>query len=132
LQAGGDVRRLAQCQVLLARLASHLTHHDHTGVDTQTHGQLHTAIRLQARIELLQGLDDPEPRPHRPLRIVFMGQGVAKVGQQAIAEVLSNIALMAGYDFGTGPLIGAPPRAGPPGRAGPTSAWSPPDHKITR
>jgi hypothetical protein len=84
-QTGRNVRDLTQRQVCLARRSPHLTHH-HTGVDAQTHGQRHPSLRLQADIVLLQGLDDAEPGSHRPLRIVFMGQGIAKIDPQAIAE----------------------------------------------
>ena len=49
------------------------------------------------------------PSPLRTARwtVVFMGLGIAEVHQQAIAEVLGNVAVKALNDLGTGGLIGA-------------------------
>ena len=49
------------------------------------------------------------PSPLRTARwtVVFMGLGIAKVHQQAIAEVLGNVAVKALDDLGTGGLIGS-------------------------
>jgi hypothetical protein len=53
-----------------------------------------------------QGLHHSEPGAHGPLRIVFMRLRIAKVHQQAIAEILGDMALEALNDLGTGLLIG--------------------------
>ena len=52
------------------------------------------------------GLHHPQPGAHGPLRVIFMRQGVAEVDQQAIAEILGDIALKAGDHLGAGVLIG--------------------------
>ena len=53
-----------------------------------------------------QGLHDPQPGPHGPLRIIFVRQGVAEVDEQAIAEILGDMPLKAGDHLGAGLLIG--------------------------
>jgi hypothetical protein len=55
---------------------------------------------------LAQRLHHPQSRPHRPLRIIFVCPGIAKVDEQAIAEVLRNMPLKAGDHLGTDVLIG--------------------------
>jgi hypothetical protein len=59
------------------------------------------------RIELSNGLHHPQPGPYRPLGVIFVRQGVAEVDEQAVAEVLGNMPLIAGDHLGTGLLIGA-------------------------
>jgi hypothetical protein len=50
-------------------------------------------------------LDDFQPRAHRPPRIIFMGDGIPKVHQQPVAQILREVAVMA-LDHGrTGLLI---------------------------
>ena len=61
---------------------------------------------FQAGIELRHRFHDPQPRPHRPLGIIFMGLGIAEVDQQAIAEILGDIPVIAGDHLGAGLLIG--------------------------
>ena len=106
LQAGREVGRLAQGQLFLPPPAPHLPHHDQPGMDPQAHGQVHPPLLPQAGIELSHGLDHAQPGPHRPLRIVFMRQGIAKVDQQAIAEILGDMPLKALDHLGAGVLIG--------------------------
>ena len=60
----------------------------------------------QAGIELPQGFDHPQPGPHRPLRIIFVRQGVAEVDEQAITEILGDVPVKAGDHLGAGVLIG--------------------------
>ena len=52
------------------------------------------------------GLEDAQPRVHGPLGIIFMRLGIAKVHQQAISQILGNIAVKALDDLGTGLLVG--------------------------
>ena len=51
-------------------------------------------------------MQNAEPRPHRPLGVVFMRHGVAKIDQHTIAEVLSNIAVILVNHRGTGLVVG--------------------------
>ena len=53
------------------------------------------------------GLDNAQARVHRAPGIVFMGRGVAKIDQQAIAEILGDMARVLLDDRGRGLLVGA-------------------------
>jgi hypothetical protein len=75
-------------------------------MDAQAHGQLHPPLLLQAGIEWSHRLHHSQPRPYRPLRIIFVRLGVAEVDQQAIAEILRDMSLIASDHFGAGLLIG--------------------------
>ena len=102
-------------------------------MDPQAHGQVHTPLLRQARIELPQGLDHPQPGPHGPLGVVLVRQGVAEVDQQAIAEILGDMPVKAGDHLGAGVLIGAHDlaqvfRVELAGEA----AWSRPGHRTAR
>jgi len=96
----------ASGELLLPSATTDLADHQ-PGVDAEPHRQAHPIRRLQARIQRPHGLDHPEPAAHGPLDRVFMSLGIAKVHQQAIAEVLRNVAIKALDDLGTGVLVGA-------------------------
>ena len=51
--------------------------------------------------------NNPQPGVHRPLGIIFMGRRIAKVHQQAIAQMLRDMPFIAADHDGTGVLIGA-------------------------
>ena len=106
LESCRNVRRLPQGELLLPPATADLTDDHQPGVDAEPHGQAHPVLSLQARIQRPQGLDHPEPAADGPLDLVFMGLGIAEVHQQAIAEVLGNVAVKALDDLGTGGLIG--------------------------
>ena len=106
MQTGRQVGRLAQRQLFLPGAAAHLPHDDQPGMDPQAHRQLHPPLLRETGIELPQGLDDPQPGPHGPLGVIFVRQGVAKVDEQAVAEILRDMALKAGDHLGAGLLIG--------------------------
>jgi hypothetical protein len=76
-------------------------------MDSHPHGQSHPLLLCQAAIERRHGLHHAEPGPHCPLRIVLMGAWVAKVDEQAIAEILRYVPVKALDDLGGGLLIGA-------------------------
>src|SRR5262249_36378501 len=95
----------------------HLPHYDEPGMDPQAYGQVYPSLArlcrrraqpflLQAGVELPQGLHDAQPGPHGALRVIFMRQGVAKVDEQSIAEILRDMSLKARDYLGTGLLIG--------------------------
>src|SRR5262245_16026888 len=83
-----------------------LPHDREPGMDAQTHRQLYSALLLQARIELADGLHHPQSGPHGPLGILFVGERVAQIGQQATTEILRDMPLEAGDHLGAGVLIG--------------------------
>ncbi len=79
------------------------------------------------------GLDNAQARVHRAPGIVFMSRGVAKIDQQAIAEILGDMARVLLDDCGCGLLVGADHAPGSlPGQAGPRAGWSPPDRRRAR
>ena len=82
-------------------------HHDRAGVDAEPHRELHTVLGRQTGIQGGDGLDNAQARVHRAPGIVFMGRGIAKIDQQAIAEVLGDMARVVLDDLGRGLLVGA-------------------------
>jgi len=54
---------------------------------------------------LSYGLHHPQSGPHGALGVIFVGQGVAEVDQQAIAQILRDMPLKTGDDLGAGLLI---------------------------
>jgi hypothetical protein len=69
--------------------------------------QTHALFLLEAHIEALYRRQNPQPGMHRPLGVVFMCLGPAKIHQQAVTQILGNMPLVALDDFGTGLLIDA-------------------------
>jgi hypothetical protein len=106
LEACRNVRRLLYGELFLPPTTADLADHHQPGVDAEPHSQTDPVRLLQAHIQRPHGLDHPEPAADGPLDSVFMGVGIAEVHQQAIAEVLGNVAVKALDDLGTGGLIG--------------------------
>src|SRR4029450_6391951 len=77
------------------------------GVKAEPHGELHTVLCRQAGIQGGNGLDNAQAGVHGTPGIVFMGRGVAKIDQQAIAKVLGDMARIVLVDLGRGFLVGA-------------------------
>ena len=67
MQARRQVGSLAQRQLLLTLAAPHLPHDDQAGMDAQARRQVHASFLLQARVELSQGVDHPQPGSHGAL-----------------------------------------------------------------
>jgi hypothetical protein len=55
---------------------------------------------------LAHGLHNPQPSPHGPLGVIFVRQRVAEVDEQAIAEILGDMPVIARNHPGAGVLIG--------------------------
>ena len=77
------------------------------GMDTEAHSDPHPVALLQVGIKGLHGPDNPEAGAHGALGVVFMGLGIAKVDEQAIAEILGNVPVHALDHLSTGVLVGA-------------------------
>jgi hypothetical protein len=56
-------------------------------------------------IQLGDCVEEREPRAHRPLGIIFMCLRVAEINEQAIAQVLGDVATEAGDCLGGGVMI---------------------------
>ena len=106
MQAGGDVRRLAEGQLFVPRPAPDLAHHHLTRMDAETHSELYPVLLRQAGIEWSHGLYHPQPGPHGPRGVIFVRLGPAEVHEQAIAEILGDVSVIAGDHLRAGVLIG--------------------------
>jgi hypothetical protein len=76
-------------------------------MDPQPHR--HRLSRRQRRVSQKrgEGVQQAQPRPDRPLGVVFMRHRIAKIAQHAIAEVLRQIAVKALQHLGTDLVVGA-------------------------
>jgi hypothetical protein len=106
LQPRRNVGRVPQSQRFLPAAASDLAYHDQTRVNPHTHGYLDAPFAHQTRIEVAQGVDHAEPGADGALSVVLMRLGIAKVDQQAVAQVLGDIAVKAADHLGARLLIG--------------------------
>src|SRR5262249_22376559 len=103
LKTGCKVRRLpdhsalAQC-TLVAEVADHYQ----AGRDADANRERFPG----ARLELGNGGNDIEPRPHGSLSIVFVREGIAEIGQYPVAPELSEEAVIGSRNTGTGGVIG--------------------------
>src|SRR5689334_4530663 len=92
--------------MLVSPTTLHCTHDHWPGVDTQPHSECNALLGLQAAIQGAHGLHDPHARKHSVLGTVFMGAWVAKVDEQASAEILRDVPLKVLDDLGGGFLEG--------------------------
>jgi hypothetical protein len=106
LEPSRHIGRVPQRQLFLSLSCPYSADHDESRVDAQAHGQAYPALLCQAGVELLQGLQHPQPGSHRALGIILVRQGVAEVDEQAIAEILGDMALKVRDHLGAGVLIG--------------------------
>jgi hypothetical protein len=88
-------RRLASQTVAIG------TDHHAASVYAYLHGQAYTRLSLQARGQRAEVLHNLQARPHCPVRIVFMGVGIAKVHQQPMARRRPQVPIETPYDLGT-------------------------------
>jgi len=72
---------------------AHFSHDNRAGVDTKPHGKLNPILGLQACVQRSHGLDNPQSCAHGPVRVVFVGSGVAKVNQKPITQILRYVAV---------------------------------------
>jgi hypothetical protein len=64
-------------------------------------------VQRQLGVERGNGVQNAEPRPDGPLGVVFMGHGIAKIHQHAIAQILGQITVKVLHHVGTGLVVGA-------------------------
>ena len=95
LEAGGQVGGLSQGQMFLPGAAAHLAHHHEPGVNAHAHRQADAFVLDQARIQRAHGFQNAQPGAHGALGIVLMRLGIAKVHQQAIAQILRDMPIKA-------------------------------------
>ena len=105
LQAGGDVRGLADHRHLVAELAgADVADHHEPGVDADPDVDADPEA-LELAIEAPDRLDDVEPGADRPQRVVLMRLGIAEIGQHGVAGVVADVALEARDDLGAALLV---------------------------
>ena len=103
LQAGGEVRRLADHRLLLgAAVADQVADHHEPGRDADPGLEPEVGPRRQRR----DRLDQLEAGAHRPLGVALVGLRIAEVGEHAVAHVLGEMALEALDHRGAAALIG--------------------------
>jgi hypothetical protein len=102
-----NVGRFPERQMLVPLTPPHHPHHNGASVNAKPYGELHTVLCRQTGIQGGHGLDNAQAGVHRTPGIVFMGRGIAKIDQQAIAKVLGDIAGILLDNLGRSLLIGA-------------------------
>jgi hypothetical protein len=75
------------------------------GMDAKSNGNAHACVLHKTRTERPHGVEDAETRTYCPLCIIIMSLGIAEVHQQAITEILGDMAVKGLDDCGTGLLI---------------------------
>jgi hypothetical protein len=84
-----------------------VANHDEARMHAQAHGDVLPGGQRELRGERRKSLQNAEPRPDGPLGVIFMRHGMAKIDQQAIAQVLRHIAVKTLNHLGAGLMIGA-------------------------
>ena len=102
LQPGRNVGHFTQGQLFLTVAATHGPYDHQSGVDAQAHSEPNTPLLHQAQPQCVHRLDHSQPCPYRAQGVIFMGLGVAKVDQEAIAQILRNVPLKAPDHLGAG------------------------------
>ena len=90
-QIGGVAHR----RIVHAQVVANRAHHHEPGIQPDTHLQAQIALGLELAAEVLDGALHAKSRVHGPPRAVFMGNGSAKQGHDAIAGILVDGALEA-------------------------------------
>ena len=92
LQAGGEVRRVADHGLLLGRtLPDEVADHHQPGRDAHARGER----RAPGRAQPAHRVEDLEPGADRPLGIVLVRLGEAEIGQHAVAQEPGDVAVEA-------------------------------------
>jgi hypothetical protein len=89
-----DVRGVAEGKGLALRSAAHLAHDDRAGVDADPRGQPDAVLRLERLVQRAESRQDLASRPDGPLGVVLVRLRVPEVDEQAVAQVLGDVALV--------------------------------------
>ena len=91
MDASGNVRRFAECKLFVPCWTANLADHDRTGVNADADREL---LRwIEPRVQRREPVQHLQARVHGSPRVVFVRDGVAEVDEQAVAEVLGDVAL---------------------------------------
>jgi hypothetical protein len=92
LQARCEVGCLTDRRILLGYpFPNKITHHQHTGCDTDACLQLNAAGEMQCANDIENG----KPAPHRSFGIILMRSGISKIREHPVTEILRNHAVQA-------------------------------------
>ena len=107
LQASGEIGGLSYDRHLVTELAGADVAGDHeAGTDADPHGNV-DARRGSPGVQRLHRLDDLQARLHRPPRVVLVSAWIAEVDQNAVTDVVADVAVKSPDDLGAGALIAA-------------------------
>ena len=107
LETGGQVGRVPEGQVFVPPAAAHLADHHPPGVDADPHRQADARVPQQAGRQRPHRLQHAQAGAHGALRVIFMRLRIAKVDEQAIAQVLGDMPSKALDHGDAGGLVGA-------------------------
>ena len=116
LKARRNIGGVAECEGLVPLAGPHVAHHHLSGVHTDPQPNLRRVFRTRTKRRLTLGLPEPAVHLiqlsknaqacfHGPYRGIFVGNRIAKIDQNPIAEILGDIAAETVNDTGTGLLI---------------------------
>jgi hypothetical protein len=105
LQSCRDVRRLAEREALRGVALADLADDDESGMDAEARLDGGQAIRPSGGPAGAKRGHDVESRLHGAARVVLVGLRIAEVDEQAIAQVLRNLAFEAANDLGAAALV---------------------------
>jgi hypothetical protein len=105
LEPGREVGRLPQGQLLVAPPAPHRAHGHRPRMDADADGEPQAVGLYQTSVQCLHGVQDAQAGAHGAPDVILMGLRIAKVHQQAIAEILRDMPVKALDDLDTAGLI---------------------------
>ena len=106
MQPGCHIRRFPERQLFLPITTAYLSHDDEAGMDPHAYRQPHPPFSTKALVQPRDGLHHPQCGAHRALTIILVRLRIAKIDQQAVAQILRDVPLKALDRLGTDPLIG--------------------------
>ena len=83
-----------------ARSSHQIAHND------QPSGDANTGLQRSRRLECDHRRDQLQPGAHRPLGVILMGLGVAKVDKHAVAQILRHEAAEAAHGLSDAFMVG--------------------------
>ena len=86
--------------------AGHLPDDDQAGVNPQADGQVDPEVPPEPLVQSPNLFDDLQPGAHSPLGIILVGERMAEVDQEPIAQVLRDVPLEAADHLGADLLVG--------------------------
>jgi hypothetical protein len=102
-----NVGGVAHGKLLLAYPTADGAHDRNPRVQAHADRHTHAVLRHQASVERFHGVHNGQPGVYRPLDSIFVGIRIAKVNEQAIAQILRHVAIKGLDRYHSGLLVGA-------------------------